>query len=55
MCYKRNGVKSLLFGWFLAPSCDDHECAYACMRIAILCLKVDQKQVCEQSLYVEKI
>ena len=24
---------------------------YACMPIAILCLKVEQKQVCEQSLY----
>ena len=29
--------------------------ARMCVYITILSLKVDQKQVCEQSLYVEKI
>jgi len=28
---------------------------WACMHITILCVKVKQKQVCEWSLYVEKI
>ena len=32
MCYKRNGLKNWLFGWFPAPLCDDHKCVYACMH-----------------------
>ena len=43
-----NWLEILLFGWFLAPLCDDHECTH--MYIAILYLKGVQKQVCEQSL-----
>ena len=30
---KRNRPKSWLFGWSLAPSCDDHEFAYACVSL----------------------
>ena len=35
-CYKRNGLKSWLFCWFLSPSCDDHECAYACISLSFV-------------------
>ena len=35
-CYKRNGPKSLLFGWFLPPSFDNHECAYACALLSFV-------------------
>ena len=36
MCYKRNGLKSWLFGWFLAPLCDNHECMYICISLSLV-------------------
>ena len=34
--YKTNEFKSLLFCWFLSPSYDDHECAYAYVSLSFV-------------------
>ena len=49
-----NGPRSWLFCWFLSPSFGNHECTYTCMYIAILCLKVEQKQVCVHKVLIRK-
>ena len=54
MCYKEAGLKfGRVFGFrhHCLVTMSNHR--YIC--IVILCLKVEQKQVCEQSLYVETI
>ena len=57
MDYKRNGPKSLLFGWFLPPSFDNHKHAYACVSLYIpFVLKWNKHRIVDGRFsYVENI
>ena len=51
---KRNRPKSLLYDWFFHHHLTTiNTCVH--MLIAILCSRVEQSQVCGQSLYIENI